>query len=256
MVYAFHHFGNLQVFGGNAVQYGNGWLVDGKFMQMNGNMLNDSYPVMGNIYLNIGGGSGPTPPGGNGEIKFLPNQPTSITGTTTDGDTYTLGPTQILRIQQVISSIAAMPNTNMWVVLVALITGMDESTWRNLSNVNAFPQSANFPNIDGDGDDHNSLGIFQQQSPYWGTPEQCADVTYEGPSFVGGPNGPRAGGSPDGLFDDPGGQAWNTYGTPGEAAQAVQVSAFSDPYDRFVPVADAIMNAMFLGGAVTWPPPS
>ena len=61
-------------------------------------------------------------------------------------------------------------------------------------------------------------------------------ASYNAEAFFGGPSGPNQG-SPPGLLDIPG---WESMGV-GQAAQAVQVSAFPELYDRWAPAAQAIM---------------
>ncbi|NED96830.1 M23 family metallopeptidase [Phytoactinopolyspora alkaliphila] len=97
--------------------------------------------------------------------------------------------------------------------VVALATAAVESGVRNL-----------------DYGDRDSLGVFQQRpSAGWGTPEQITDVAYSAKAFFGGSTGPNSYGSgsePPGLLDIPG---WEDIPI-GEAAQAVQRSAYPDRY--------------------------
>ena len=54
-------------------------------------------------------------------------------------------------------------------IVIALMAALTESTLRLLSNTSAYPDSANYPN-DGDGGDHDSLGLFQMRpSTGWGS---------------------------------------------------------------------------------------
>lgn len=98
-------------------------------------------------------------------------------------------------------------------LVVALATAAVESRLRNL-----------------DHGDRDSLGVFQQRpSSGWGTPEQITDVTYSSAAFFGGSDGPNSSGAasePPGLLDITG---WKDMPV-GEAAQAVQRSAFPDRY--------------------------
>lgn len=74
--------------------------------------------------------------------------------------------------------------------------------------------------------DHDSLGIFQQRpSTGWGTPEQLTDVVYASKLFYG--VAPTS--SNPGLLQIDG---WETM-PPGDAAQAVQVSAYPDAYAQW-----------------------
>lgn len=95
-------------------------------------------------------------------------------------------------------------------LVIALMTAMQESKFINyLEPV-----------------DHDSLGIFQQRpSMGWGTPEQITDVPTSSKSFYGvAPFGSNAG-----LIQIPG---WETM-PPGDAAQAVQGSAYPDAYAQW-----------------------
>lgn len=173
-------------------------------------------------------------------MKVTDNPPTSITATATDNQVYTFGQTQILRMTQVLNAILDIDGINRDALVIVFITGIIESQFRNLSNVTQYPNSANFPDIDGDGSDGTSLGIFQQTPPNgWGTPEQLCTVSYAAQAFVGGPSGPN-GGNPPGLLDT----SWDDGRTPGEAAQAVQGSAFPDRYDTAVPVANECLDQL------------
>jgi hypothetical protein len=57
--------------------------------------------------------------------------------------------------------------------LVAIATAMQESTIRILANTKV-PESYNYPH-DGEGSDHDSVGIFQQR-PGWGTVKDRMDA--------------------------------------------------------------------------------
>jgi murein DD-endopeptidase MepM/ murein hydrolase activator NlpD len=123
--------------------------------------------------------------------------------------------------------------------LVALMAGLTESTLRMLSNSVAYPESVGYPN-DGDGSDHDSLGIFQMRpASGWGGVIDLMDPEYQTRAFYGGPTGPNAG-SPRGLLDIAGWQALD----PGVAAQSVEVSAYPDRYQSYQPVAEEILRAL------------
>jgi murein DD-endopeptidase MepM/ murein hydrolase activator NlpD len=101
------------------------------------------------------------------------------------------------------------------------------------------PESADYPN-DGTGSDHDSLGLFQMRpSTGWGTVAELMGPDYQARAFYGGPNGPNYP-SPRGLLDIPGWQSLD----PGEAAQAVEGSAYPDRYQNYQPVAEAILTAL------------
>lgn len=128
-------------------------------------------------------------------------------------------------------------------VAVALMAALTESSLRMLSNTSAFPGSASFPH-DGDGGDHDSLGLFQMRpSTGWGSVAELMDPDYQARAFFGGASGPNHG-SPPGLLDIPG---WQSL-PKGAAAQAVEVSAYPDRYARWEPVAAAIFDVLTRSG--------
>lgn len=127
--------------------------------------------------------------------------------------------------------------------IIAIMMALQESSLRMLANP-AVPASLGFPN-DGLGRDHDSIGSAQQRpAAGWGTVEQLMDASYNARAFYGGPAGPNRG-SPRGLLDIPGWQAMDK----GQAAQAVQVSAFPELYARWEPAATAIVGALESGTA-------
>lgn len=103
-------------------------------------------------------------------------------------------------------------------IVIALMAALQESSLRNL-----------------DYGDRDSLGLFQQRAG-WGSAQQRRDPDYAARAFFGGPTGPN-GSSPPGLLDIADWQAMSL----GDAAQAVQVSAFPRAYDEWEPVAKAIL---------------
>ncbi|MEW9870672.1 C40 family peptidase [Arthrobacter sp. HS15c] len=122
--------------------------------------------------------------------------------------------------------------------VIAIMMSLQESGLRVLANTNV-PGSLSFPH-EGVGRDHDSLGTAQQRpAAGWGTVQQLMDPTYNARAFYGGPNGPNRG-SPRGLLDIPG---W-TSREKGQAAQAVQVSAFPELYARWEQDAEAIVRAL------------
>jgi hypothetical protein len=86
----------------------------------------------------------------------------------------------------------------------------------------------------------DSLGLFQMRpASGWGTVAELMDPEYQAKAFFGGPSGPNSG-SPRGLLDIAGWQLLD----PGEAAQAVEVSAYPERYQNYQPVADSIVAAL------------
>ncbi|WP_284990664.1 C40 family peptidase [Arthrobacter sp. efr-133-TYG-120] len=130
-------------------------------------------------------------------------------------------------------------------LVVAIMMSLQESGLRVLANTNV-PSSLSFPH-EGVGHDHDSLGTAQQRpAAGWGTIAQLMDPIYNARAFYGGPTGPNLG-SPRGLLDIGG---WRSM-DKGQAAQAVQVSAFPELYARWEPDAEAIVRVL----EGTSPPP-
>src|SRR5690625_5232905 len=167
------------------------------------------------------------------------NIPDALTVTTRDGTTFTLNKTQLTHaatIIQVGSSIDGVDRDGLHIALMAALT---ESTLRQLANTSTHPESGDYPN-DGNGGEHDSLGLFQMRPQSgWGTVKELMDPQYQARAFFGGPTGPNHP-SPRGLLDIPGWQQMSH----GEAAQAVEVSAFPDRYDNYAPVATTILNTL------------
>ncbi|GAA0548221.1 hypothetical protein GCM10010172_32590 [Paractinoplanes ferrugineus] len=98
--------------------------------------------------------------------------------------------------------------------VIAIATALQESRLRNLR-----------------GGDRDSIGLFQQRpSQGWGTPKQLTDPTYQTQKFY------------DKLLRTRGWQKMRVT----EAAQAVQVSAFPEAYQKHVPAATDLVES--LGG--------
>lgn len=97
-------------------------------------------------------------------------------------------------------------------IAIALATAMQESSLRNI----------NFG-------DRDSVGLFQQRpSAGWGSVEQIMNPEYSARAFFGGPKGPNFG-KVRGLLDI---RNWSSMKLS-EAAQAVQMSAFPDAYQKW-----------------------
>jgi LysM repeat protein len=97
-------------------------------------------------------------------------------------------------------------------IVIALATAMQESSLKNI-----------------DYGDRDSVGLFQQRtSQGWGTIAEIMDPVYSSRAFYGGPRGPNAG-KIRGLLDI---RNWSTM-TLAKAAQAVQISAFPDAYQKW-----------------------
>ena len=169
--------------------------------------------------------------------------PDSLTATTRNGETVTLNRQQLTHAATIITVGGQTAGVGREGVLIALMAALTESTLRQLANIGAYPESGDFPN-DGNGSDHDSLGLFQMRpAAGWGTVAELMDTGYQARAFYGGPDGPNYP-SPRGLLDIPGWQQMDK----GEAAQAVEVSAYPDRYQNYEPVARAILQALTPGG--------
>jgi LysM repeat protein len=97
-------------------------------------------------------------------------------------------------------------------IVIALATAMQESSLRNINY-----------------GDRDSVGLFQQRpSQGWGTVSQIMNPEYSARAFYGGPTGPNFG-KVRGLLDI---RNWSTMSLT-KAAQAVQISAFPDAYQKW-----------------------
>lgn len=107
-------------------------------------------------------------------------------------------------------------------LVIALATAMQESGLRNLPHLGAR-------------NDHDSIGVFQQRpSQGWGTPEQLARPEYQAEKFF------------DKLLNVP---HWQQLPLT-QAAQAVQVSAYPNAYEKWTQ--DALHLAARLGSKGSW----
>ncbi|MBM9432819.1 M23 family metallopeptidase [Flaviflexus equikiangi] len=171
------------------------------------------------------------------------NIPDSLTATTANGETITLNRQQLTHAATIIEIGSGIEGVGRNGIQIALMAALTESTLRMLSNTSAYPESADYPN-DGNGGDHDSLGLFQMRPQSgWGTVAELMDSTYQARAFYGGPDGPNYP-SPRGLLDIPG---WQQMGK-GEAAQAVEVSAYPDRYNNYEPVAATILTTLIGSG--------
>lgn len=165
--------------------------------------------------------------------------PDSLTVTTANGETFTLNRQQLTHAATIIAIGNGLDDVGRPGIKIALMAALTESTLRMLTNTGTYPESADYPN-DGNGSDHDSLGLFQMRPQSgWGTVAELMDPTYQARAFFGGPTGPNYP-SPRGLLDIPGWQQMD----PGEAAQAVEVSAYPDRYRNYEPVAESILTAL------------
>ncbi|MGI9824394.1 M23 family metallopeptidase [Agromyces sp. Marseille-Q5079] len=169
--------------------------------------------------------------------------PDSLTAETRSGQSITLNRRQLTHAATITTIGSQTVGVGRDGVITALMAALTESSLRMLANSGAYPESASYPN-DGDGSDHDSLGLFQMRpASGWGSVADLMDPTYQARAFYGGPSGPNAG-SPRGLLDIPG---WHELDR-GAAAQAVEVSAFPDRYREYEPAAEAILTALTRSG--------
>lgn len=113
-------------------------------------------------------------------------------------------------------------------MLVAMMTGMQESSLRNLAN-RSVPASLDRPH-EGSGENFDSVGVFQQRpSQGWGTVTQLMNPRYAADAFY------------ERLLTV---SDWESKSL-GDAAQAVQRSAVPDAYaeheERMIEVVDALL---------------
>ncbi|GAB3546576.1 hypothetical protein GCM10027404_07220 [Arthrobacter tumbae] len=165
--------------------------------------------------------------------------PDELEVTTANGETFTLNNQQLTHAATIIETGTSIDGVTRDGLVIALMAALTESTLRMLSNTSVYPESADYPN-DGDGSDNDSLGLFQMRPQSgWGTVAELMDPTYQAQAFFGGPTGPNHP-SPRGLLDIPGWEQMDK----GEAAQAVEVSAYPDRYRNYEPVAETILTTL------------
>ena len=165
--------------------------------------------------------------------------PDSLEVTTKDGVRFTLNKQQLTHAATIITEGGKIDRVTHDGLTIALMAALTESSLRMLANTSTYPESGDYPN-DGDGSDHDSLGMFQMRPQAgWGSVEQLMDPTFQARAFFGGPDGPNYP-SPRGLLDIPGWQQMSK----GEAAQAVEVSAYPDRYENYAPAADTILTPL------------
>lgn len=176
----------------------------------------------------------------------LGNVPDSLVVTTANGETFTLNKQQLTHAATIITVGSSIEGVTRDGVQIALMAALTESTLRQLANTGTYPESGDYPN-DGNGSDHDSLGLFQMRPQSgWGSVADLMDPEYQVAAFFGGSSGPNYP-SPRGLLDIPG---WQSMGK-GEAAQAVEVSAYPDRYNNYEPVAEKILATLTSGASTS-----
>jgi cell wall-associated NlpC family hydrolase len=173
-----------------------------------------------------------------GSVDVSGPVPAGLSTVNTNGETITLNQTQLRRAAAIIA-VGRTEQVPARGQLIAVMAALTESSLRVLSNTRAYPHSSSIPN-DGNGGDHDSLGLFQQRpTAGWGSIKNLMDPVWSARAFYSGPSGPNHS-SPRGLLDLDGWQAI----TPGAAAQAVQDSAYPGRYAVNQPVAEKILATL------------
>lgn len=162
---------------------------------------------------------------------------------TSNGTQLTLDEQQTSNAQKILATARSL-GVSSQAMTVAMMTALQESTLYLYAN-STVPESLEFPH-DKVGSDHDSVNPFQQRAN-WGSVAERMDITYATKAFFGGTDGPNNG-TPRGLLDVDGWEGMS----PGEAAQTVQVSAFPDAYDKWLPAAQTIVST--LGGTIQCTP--
>ncbi|MDQ0102985.1 cell wall-associated NlpC family hydrolase [Paenarthrobacter nicotinovorans] len=200
--------------------------------------------VVGAVALALAGDESESPVGCVSNSGAVTQSVLENSGSRPDGETVGLSAGQIAVAKGYIS-VGKQLRVPREAMVIAIMMSLQESTLRMLANANV-PASFQFPH-DGVGSDHDSVGSAQQRpAAGWGTVAELMDLSYNARAFYGGPSGPNQG-SPRGLLDIPG---WSAM-SKGQAAQAVQVSAFPELYARWEPQATAIVD--LLQGVTTVP---
>lgn len=204
---------------------------------------------------NCEAGPAPEPVEGDpAEDAEVPDEGSFVTITSSDGKKRAFTSAQINNLIAMISEAKKIPGMSDDALVVALMTVLVESGGKNYAN-SSVPGSEDHPH-DAVGQDHDSLGLFQQRT-FW-VPEELRgasntskavawlmDIKNQTRAFFGGPDGPL-GGSPMGLFDKTG---WEDK-PKGEAAQSVQGSAFPDKYAKQETMAVALL-AKYGGASIS-----
>jgi hypothetical protein len=164
--------------------------------------------------------------------------PHRLTAQNANGETVSLSHTQLQRAAAIIA-VGESQHIPARGQLVALMAALAESSLRVLSNSAAYPSSTSIPN-DGDGGDHDSVGLFQMRpSTGWGELRNLMDPVWSSRAFYGGREGPNHG-SPRGLLDI---KDWQSMDA-GAATQAVEVSAYPDRYVVNQPIAEKVLATL------------
>ncbi len=178
------------------------------------------------------------------DINYYDPRGNNVCGATTPtGQVVNPTASQAANVKTILGIVKSL-NLNQKAALVALMTALQESNITNLANKNV-PISLSNPNKQGEAQDHDSVGVFQQRpSTGWstfgsGTSQdivwQLMTVAYSAEAFLGVPDNAKL---PSGL-KNPSAlhkglqnvSGWESL-PPGVAAQKVQISAFPDAYAK------------------------
>lgn len=119
-------------------------------------------------------------------------------------------------------------------IVIAFATVFVESNWLMYAN-HGDPESLRFPH-DAIGSDYNSVGLFQQRAPWWGTAADRMDPYKSAVLFFNKLK----------KYDYN-----NPSNSPGSYAQRVQQSAFPDRYDQRIPEAQRLYDRLTNKGEMT-----
>lgn len=162
-----------------------------------------------------------------------------------DGKTRTLDKDQMRNAAAIFQEARKIKGINENAIIISYMAALTESNLYLYANKNV-PASLDYDH-DRVGEDHDSVGFWQMRQ-HWAQPygdmSKLMSIPYQTAAFFGGPEGPNKG-SPRGLFDIDG---WETM-PKGEAAQAVEVSAYPDRYAENETVAVGIVKYLSGGGA-------
>ncbi|MFK0074643.1 peptidoglycan DD-metalloendopeptidase family protein [Arthrobacter woluwensis] len=199
----------------------------------------DAVPFMKQRGVMLGSSkTGPAQPSGPTQLASQSSGGT-LTATKTDGTVITFEPAQLANISRVVARGKAK-HVGDKAILVAVVTLLQESAGGYMYANSNVPESLAIPH-DRVGSDHDSVGLLQQRPEAgWGTPAELMNVEISADRFWGIDPASKN----RGLTQISG---WQDL-SPGEAAQAVQISAFPDAYAAWVPVAEAVIAKS--GGAM------
>lgn len=188
------------------------------------------------------------------DINYYDPRGNNVCGATTPtGQVVNPSANQTANVKTILGVVKSL-NLNQKAALVALMTALQESNITNLANKNV-PISLSNPDKQGEAQDHDSVGVFQQRpSTGWstfgnGTSQdivwQLMTVAYSAEAFLGVPDNAKL---PAGL-KQPSAlhkglqnvSGWESL-PPGVAAQKVQISAFPDAYAKHQAAAQKLID--------------